>query len=141
MFKSYLKSIGELRTSIDRVVASSGLASILPAAAPAASSLSSGKFPVTGIHEHHLRGKNVLVRVDFNVPQDKKTGAITDDTRIRSSVATIQYLQKRGARVILATHLGTQPSSRPYHSTAACSHGISPVPTHNTLNAACGCRS
>ncbi|MCX7964218.1 MAG: phosphoglycerate kinase [Candidatus Sumerlaea chitinivorans] len=51
-----------------------------------------------------LQGKRVFVRVDFNVPMDGET--ITDDIRIRESLPTIKYLVEKGARVILASHLG-----------------------------------
>ena len=53
-----------------------------------------------------VKGKRVLLRCDFNVPQDKQTGEITSDKRIVASLPTINYLLDNGARVIACSHLG-----------------------------------
>ena len=53
-----------------------------------------------------VAGKKILLRCDFNVPQDKKTGAITSDKRIVAALPTIRYLLDQGAAVIACSHLG-----------------------------------
>ena len=62
-------------------------------------------MPKLSIRDLDLTGKRVLIRVDFNVPLSKE-GTITDDTRIRETIPTIEYALRRKARVILAAHLG-----------------------------------
>lgn len=61
-------------------------------------------FP--GLGELDLAGKRVLVRVDFNVPRDKTTGEIRDDTRIRAALPTLRKILEEGGTPILLTHLG-----------------------------------
>ncbi len=58
------------------------------------------------IRDIDVSGKKILLRCDFNVPHDKKTGVIHDDTRIVSTLPTIRYLLEHNAAVILLSHLG-----------------------------------
>ena len=58
------------------------------------------------IRDIDVAGKRVLMRVDFNVPQDKVTGAITNPQRILAALPTIKYALERGASVVLMSHLG-----------------------------------
>ena len=59
-----------------------------------------------------VAGKKILLRCDFNVPQDKETGAITSDKRIVAALPTIKYLLEKGAAVIACSHLGKPKGER-----------------------------
>jgi phosphoglycerate kinase len=64
------------------------------------------------IDKLNLQGKRVLMRVDFNVPQDKATGAITNPQRIVAALPTIKYALDHGAAVVLMSHLGRPDGER-----------------------------
>jgi phosphoglycerate kinase len=68
-------------------------------------------MPKRTIRDVNLAGKRVLIRVDFNVPQDKATGAITNTQRIVAALPTIQFALDQGGSVILMSHLG-RPDGR-----------------------------
>ena len=78
------------------------------------------------VRDLDVRGKRTLVRVDFNVPMEECEGCveITDDTRIRESLPTINYLREQGAKVILMAHFG-RPKGRPI-----AKYSLRPVADH-----------
>lgn len=61
---------------------------------------------MSAFSEHNFAGQKALIRVDFNVPLDKQTRAITDDTRMRATLPTIKKILADGGSVILMSHLG-----------------------------------
>lgn len=64
------------------------------------------RVAIKTIRDFELSGRRVFIRVDFNVPQDKQTFAVKDDTRIRAALPTINYALEKNSRLILASHLG-----------------------------------
>merc|ERR1712038_1526914 len=76
------------------------------------------KKSIEDLGDDELKGKKVLVRCDVNVPLDGKK--ITDDTRIRSSVPTIEFLKEKGAIVTVCSHLGRPDGKEDKFSLGPC---------------------
>ena len=84
------------------------------------------------LRDLQVRGQRVLLRVDFNVPTEERNGeiVITDDTRLRESLPTIDYLREHGAKTILMSHFG-RPKGQPVEKYSLRPIGVA---LHNLIN-------
>jgi len=89
------------------------------------------KKSIEDLSDDELKGKKVLVRCDVNVPLDGKK--ITDDTRIRSSVPTIEFLKNKGAVVTVCSHLGRPDGKEDKFSLAPCAERMSELLGQNVI--------
>ena len=102
----------------------------LTASCPLQASMNLSKKSIADVES--LAGKRVLIRVDFNVPQDKKTGAITNTQRIVGAMPTIEMALAKGAKsVVLSAHAALQPPARPLISCPAAAAAASTSAAHH----------
>ena len=80
---------------------------------------------ISDLDSHHFKGKKVFVRVDFNV--SISNGYVGEDYRIRMILPTIEYLTKRGSKVILASHLGRPKGHESHYSLAPVAKRLSEI--------------
>src|SRR5918999_4030416 len=86
---------------------------------------------ISDLEDSQFRNKNVLVRVDYNVNIDN--GSVEEDYRIRMTLPTIEYLTKRGAKVLLASHLGRPQSREAQFSLAPVANRLSDILPKSTV--------
>ncbi|MEW6605426.1 MAG: phosphoglycerate kinase, partial [Thermoproteota archaeon] len=92
---------------------------------------------LTDLPDSQFDGKRVLVRVDFNVSVNN--GSVGEDYRIRMSIPTIEYLTKRGAKVILASHLGRPEGRDRQYSLAPVARRLSDILGNSSIRFADDC--
>mmetsp|Transcript_57307 Transcript_57307/g.64050 ORF Transcript_57307/g.64050 Transcript_57307/m.64050 type:complete len:402 (+) Transcript_57307:134-1339(+) len=89
------------------------------------------KKSIKDLSDDEIKGKKVLIRCDLNVPLDGEK--ITDDTRIRSSIPTIEYLKGKGAIVTVCSHLGRPDGKEAKFSLAPCAERMSELLGQNVI--------